>query len=95
MGGAGEALFVAGKAAKKRTHRRTGPDRPLLYTRSPSSRTISGYATRTPEKEDTPAKPATIWPIRPADYAILNDDTAELVFDEPQWASNAGRSAVL
>lgn len=96
IGGAGEPWFVAAKHLDANELVVVqGHDHPLLYTRSLTMQQLSWTL---PEKPPA-GRYACKTRYRMADAACelhyLDEDTAELLFDEPQWAVTPGQSAVL
>lgn len=96
IGGAGEPWFVAGKnLAKNELIVVQGHDHPLLYTRSLVMNDLSFTLPERPKEGRYTCKTRYRMADAPCGLRYLDDDTAELVFDEPQWAVTPGQSAVL
>ncbi|EKY07964.1 tRNA 2-thiouridine(34) synthase MnmA [Neisseria sp. 23W00296] len=96
IGGAGEPWFVVGKnLPRNELIVVQGHDHPLLYT---NSLVMNDLSFTLPERP-APGRYTCKTRYRMADAACelryLDDDTAELVFEEAQWAVTPGQSAVL
>ena len=96
IGGAGEPWFVVGKnLPRNELIVVQGHDHPLLYT---NSLVMNDLSFTLPERP-APGRYTCKTRYRMADAACelrySDDDTAELVFDEAQWAVTPGQSAVL
>ena len=96
IGGAGEPWFVAGKdLGQNRLIVVQGHDHPLLYTQSLVMNDLSWTLPQKPAEGRYTCKTRYRMADAPCQLRYLDDDTAELVFDEPQWAVTPGQSAVL
>lgn len=96
IGGAGEPWFVAGKDLPRNELLVVqGHDHPLLYTQSLQMNQLSWTLPEKPRAGRYSCK--TRYRMNDAACALryLDDDTAELLFDAPQWAVTPGQSAVL
>ena len=104
IGGAGEPWFVAGKdLAANRLIVVQGHQHPLLFSGSLTMSQLSwtlpensgeAHGSRPPEGRYT-CKTRYRMADAPCQLRYLSDDSAELVFDAPQWAVTPGQSAVL
>ena len=104
IGGAGEPWFVAGKdLAANRLIVVQGHQHPLLFSGSLTMSQLSwtlpenpgeAHGSRPPEGRYT-CKTRYRMADAPCQLRHLGDDSAELVFDAPQWAVTPGQSAVL
>ena len=104
IGGAGEPWFVAGKdLAANRLIVVQGHQHPLLFSGSLTMSQLSwtlpenpgeAHGSRPPEGRYT-CKTRYRMADAPCQLRYLGDDSAELVFDSPQWAVTPGQSAVL
>ena len=96
IGGAGEPRFVAGKdLGQNRLIVVQGHDHPLLYTQSLVMNDLSWTLPQKPPEGRYTCKTRYRMADAPCQLRYLDDDIAELVFDEPQWAVTPGQSAVL
>ena len=96
IGGAGEPWFVAGKdLGQNRLIVVQGHDHPLLYTQSLVMNDLSWTLPQKPPEGRYTCKTRYRMADAPCQLRYLDDDIAELVFDEPQWAVTPGQSAVL
>ena len=96
IGGAGEPWFVAGKdLVKNELLVVQGHQHPLLFSQSLIMNDLSFTLPQRP----SPGRYRCKTRYRMSDAACelhhLDNETAELVFDEPQWAVTPGQSAVL
>ncbi|MDN8580598.1 tRNA 2-thiouridine(34) synthase MnmA, partial [Eikenella corrodens] len=104
IGGAGEPWFVAGKdLAANRLIVVQGHQHPMLFSGSLTMSQLSwtlpenpgeAHGSRPPEGRYT-CKTRYRMADAPCQLRYLGDDSAELVFDAPQWAVTPGQSAVL
>ena len=96
IGGAGEPWFVAAKdLTKNELIVVQGHDHPLLYTRSLVMNDLSFTLPERPKEGRYTCKTRYRMADAPCELRYLDDETVELVFDEPQWAVTPGQSAVL
>ena len=96
IGGAGEPWFVAGKNLPKNELLVVqGHDHELLYTRSLQMNQLSWTLPEKPREGRYTCKTRYRMTDAACTLRYLSDDTAELQFDEPQWAVTHGQSAVL
>ena len=96
IGGAGEPWFVAAKdLTKNELIVVQGHDHPLLYTRSLVMNDLSFTLPESPKEGRYTCKTRYRMADAPCELRYLNNETVELVFDEPQWAVTPGQSAVL
>ena len=96
IGGAGEPWFVAGKNLPRNELLVVqGHDHPLLYTNSLVMNDLSFTLPERPKPGRYTCKTRYRMADAPCELRYLDDDTAELVFDVPQWAVTPGQSAVL
>ena len=96
IGGAGEPWFVAGKNLPRNELLVVqGHDHPLLYTNSLVMNDLSFTLPERPKPGRYTCKTRYRMADAPCELRYLDEDTAELVFDMPQWAVTPGQSAVL
>ena len=96
IGGAGEPWFVAGKnIARNELIVVQGHDDPLLYSGSLKMNQLSWTLPEKPAAGRYTCKTRYRMADAPCELRYLDDHTAELVFDAPQWAVTPGQSAVL
>ena len=96
IGGAGEPWFVAGKNLKSNQLIVVqGHDHPLLYSNSLTMNDLSFTLPERPAPGRYSCKTRYRMADAPCQLRYLDEDTAELIFDEPQWAVTPGQSAVL
>ncbi len=96
IGGAGEPWFVAGKNLKSNQLVVVqGHDHPLLYSNSLQMNDLSFTLPGRPVPGRYSCKTRYRMADAPCRLRYRDEDTAELVFDEPQWAVTPGQSAVL
>ena len=104
IGGAGEPWFVAGKdLAANRLIVVQGHQHPLLFSGSLTMSQLSWTLPENPGKAHGSRPPEGRYTCKtryrmadaPCQLRYLGDDSAELVFDTPQWAVTPGQSAVL
>lgn len=96
IGGAGEPWFVAGKnLLTNQLIVVQGHEHPLLYSRRLRMNRLSWTLPEKPEEGHYCCKTRYRMADAPCQLHYINEDTAELFFDEPQWAVTAGQSAVL
>ena len=96
IGGAGEPWFVAGKnIARNELIVVQGHDDPLLYSGSLKMNQLSWTLPTKPATGRYTCKTRYRMADAPCELRYLDDDTAELIFDAPQWAVTPGQSAVL
>lgn len=96
IGGAGEPWFVAAKdLTKNELIVVQGHDHPLLYTQSLIMNDLSFTLPERPKEGRYTCKTRYRMADAPCTLRYLDDETIELVFDEPQWAVTPGQSAVL
>ena len=96
IGGAGEPWFVAAKdLTKNELIVVQGHDHPLLYTHSLVMNDLSFTLPERPKEGRYTCKTRYRMADAPCELRYLDDETVELVFDEPQWAVTPGQSAVL
>ena len=96
IGGAGEPWFVAGKNLPRNELLVVqGHDHPLLYTNSLVMNDLSFTLPERPKPGRYTCKTRYRMADAPCELRYLDEDTAELVFDVPQWAVTPGQSAVL
>ena len=96
IGGAGEPWFVAGKnIARNELIVVQGHDDPLLYSGSLKMNQLSWTLPTKPTAGRYTCKTRYRMADAPCELRYLDDDTAELIFDAPQWAVTPGQSAVL
>ena len=96
IGGAGEPWFVAGKNLPKNELLVVqGHDHELLYTRSLQMNQLSWTLPEKPREGRYTCKTRYRMTDAACTLRYLSDDTAELQFDESQWAVTHGQSAVL
>ena len=96
IGGAGEPWFVAGKnIARNELIVVQGHDDPLLYSGSLKMNQLSWTLPTKPAAGRYTCKTRYRMADAPCELRYLDDDTAELIFDAPQWAVTPGQSAVL
>ena len=92
----GEPWFVAGKNLKSNQLIVVqGHDHPLLYSNSLTMNDLSFTLPERPAPGRYSCKTRYRMADAPCQLRYLDEDTAELVFDEPQWAVTPGQSAVL
>ncbi|WP_338809474.1 tRNA 2-thiouridine(34) synthase MnmA [Neisseria leonii] len=96
IGGAGEPWFVAGKDLHaNRLIVVQGHDHPLLYTDSLIMDDLSWTLPQRPPEGRYTCKTRYRMADAPCELRYRDGTTAELLFDEPQWAVTPGQSAVL
>lgn len=96
IGGAGEPWFVAGKNLKRNELIVVqGHNHPLLYTRRLIMNQLSWTLPHRPQEGAYTCKTRYRMSDAACTLRYLDDDTAELIFNEPQWAVTPGQSAVL
>ncbi|MDO4640208.1 MAG: tRNA 2-thiouridine(34) synthase MnmA [Neisseria sp.] len=96
IGGAGEPWFVVGKdLTKNELLVVQGHDHPLLYTRSLIMNDLSFTLPERPQAGRYTCKTRYRMTDAPCTLNYLDNGSAELQFDEPQWAVTPGQSAVL
>lgn len=96
IGGAGEPWFVVGKdLTRNRLTVVQGHDHPLLYTKSLTMNDLSWTLPERPAEGRYTCKTRYRMADAPCELRYIDDETAELLFDEPQWAVTPGQSAVL
>ncbi|WP_115309288.1 tRNA 2-thiouridine(34) synthase MnmA [Kingella potus] len=96
IGGAGEPWFVAGKdLPRNELIVVQGHDHPLLHTRSLTMDDLSFTLPERPQPGRYTCKTRYRTADAPCELRYSDNNTAELVFDAPQWAVTPGQSAVL
>ena len=96
IGGAGEPWFVAGKnIARNELIVVQGHDDPLLYSGSLKMNRLSWTLPAKPATGRYTCKTRYRMADAPCELRYLDDGSAELIFDAPQWAVTPGQSAVL
>ncbi|MGN6898067.1 aminomethyltransferase beta-barrel domain-containing protein, partial [Neisseria sp. P0015.S002] len=91
IGGAGEPWFVAAKdLTKNELIVVQGHDHPLLYTQSLIMNDLSFTLPERPKEGRYTCKTRYRMADAPCTLRYLDDETVELVFDEPQWAVTPG-----
>lgn len=96
IGGAGEAWFVAGKKlAENELVVVQGHNHPLLYSGSLKMNRLSWTQPDAPPAGRYTCKTRYRMNDAACTLRYTGTDSAELVFDEPQWAVTPGQSAVL
>ncbi|MCO6506081.1 tRNA 2-thiouridine(34) synthase MnmA [Snodgrassella alvi] len=96
IGGDGEPWFVAGKnLPRNELVVVQGHDHPLLFSHSLIMHDLSFTTLQRPAEGRYGVKTRYRMPDAQATLRYLDDDCAELVFDQPQWAVTPGQSAVL
>ncbi|MFC2506979.1 MAG: tRNA 2-thiouridine(34) synthase MnmA [Kingella sp. (in: b-proteobacteria)] len=96
IGGAGEPWFVAGKdLVKNELIVVQGHTHPLLYTQSLQMQQLSWTLPEKPIAGRYTCKTRYRMADAACELRYLDNDTAELIFDAPQWAVTPGQSAVL
>ncbi|QEY26081.1 tRNA 2-thiouridine(34) synthase MnmA [Neisseria zalophi] len=96
IGGAGEPWFVAGKnLPANQLIVVQGHDHPLLYTRSLTMNDLSWTLPERPQPGRYTCKTRYRMADAPCELRYIDEESAELLFDEPQWAVTPGQSAVL
>lgn len=96
IGGAGEPWFVAGKNLKSNELIVVqGHQHPLLYTSSLIMNDLSWTLPERPAEGRYTCKTRYRMTDAVCELRYRNNEQAELIFDEPQWAVTPGQSAVL
>lgn len=96
IGGAGEPWFVVGKnLPRNELIVVQGHDHELLYTKSLQMHDLSWTLPEKPQAERYTCKTRYRMADAACELRYLDEHTAELWFDEPQWAVTHGQSAVL
>lgn len=96
IGGAGEPWFVAGKnLPTNQLIVVQGHDHPLLYTHSLTMNDLSWTLPERPKPGRYTCKTRYRMADAPCELRYIDEESAELLFDEPQWAVTPGQSAVL
>lgn len=96
IGGAGEPWFVAAKdLARNQLIVVQGHTHPLLYQQTLRMNQLSFTLPEPPKEGRYTCKTRYRMHDAVCQLRYLNHDTAELHFDEPQWAMTPGQSAVL
>lgn len=96
IGGAGEPWFVAGKnLAANELVVVQGHDHPLLYTDTLSMSDLSFTLAERPKPGRYSCKTRYRMADAACELSYVDENTAQLHFDEPQWAVTPGQSAVL
>ena len=96
IGGAGEPWFVVGKdLVKNELIVVQGHTHPLLYTQSLQMQQLSWTLPEKPVAGRYTCKTRYRMADAACELRYLDNDTAELIFDAPQWAVTPGQSAVL
>ncbi|MDF7676234.1 tRNA 2-thiouridine(34) synthase MnmA [Neisseriaceae bacterium ESL0693] len=96
IGGDGEPWFVAGKnLSANELCVVQGHDHPLLFSRQLIMHDLSFTLPERPAAGRYGVKTRYRMPDAMATLSYLDDDRAQLTFDEPQWAVTPGQSAVL
>ncbi|MBF0804131.1 MULTISPECIES: tRNA 2-thiouridine(34) synthase MnmA [unclassified Neisseria] len=96
IGGAGEPWFAAGKDLTSNTLIVVqGRDHPLLYSSSLTISDLSWTLHERPSEGRYTCKIRYRMADAPCELHYIGSGTAELWFDEPQWAATPGQSAVL
>lgn len=96
IGGAGEPWFVAGKdLSKNQLIVVQGHEHPLLYSQSLLMNQLSWTLPSRPPEGRYTCKTRYRMADSACQLRYINNDTAELIFDTPQWAITPGQSAVL
>ncbi len=96
IGGPGEPWFVADKDLERNTLLVVqGHDHPLLYSRSLTMHDLSFTLPTRPKEGRYTCKTRYRMQDAACQLRYLDDETAQLIFDEPQWAVTPGQSAVL
>lgn len=96
IGGEGEPWFVAGKdLANNQLIVVQGHEHPLLYSKSLQMNQLSFTLPEKPKSGRYTCKTRYRMQDAACELSYLDENTAQLIFDEPQWAVTPGQSAVL